>query len=122
MRGFLSAEELRPLDADYDGSFGDNRGSEFFDPLEKSVEFIHRAETVMGEISLLQDDLKDIWNEARDYGLDVAVLKEVLRRRKKSKHELEAHDIAVGNVELRMEGLNEDGEEYEPPDDKDFDL
>lgn len=118
MRGFLSEEELRPLDPDT--KFGDN-SREFFDPLQKSVEFINRAETVMGEISLLQDDLKDIWNEARDYGLDVAVLKDVIRRRKKSKHELEAHDIAVGNVELRMEGLNEDGEEYEPPDDSDFD-
>lgn len=106
-RGFLDDDEIAAISG---GAIG---RTEFFDPVEKAIEFIKRAELVMGEITLLQDDLKDIWNECRDYELDPAVLKDVIRRRKKAKHELEQHDIAVGNLELRMEGRNLDGEDYD---------
>ena len=107
MRGFLDDDEIAAISG---GAIG---RAEFFDPVEKSIELIKRAELVMGEISLLQDDLKDIWNEARDYEIDPAVLKTVITRRKKAKHEVEQLDIAVGNLELRMDGRNLDGEDYD---------
>lgn len=111
-RGFLDDESLsflRDQKLDYTG--------ERFDQVEKSIEFIGRAKTVMTEIALLQDDLKDIWAEARDWGLEVTVLKKVLARMKKTEHELEAEDIEVGNIELRLKGRDLDGEVYEPGDD-----
>jgi uncharacterized protein (UPF0335 family) len=105
-RGFYDDESLSFLR-------GQELSGEPFDPIEKSIEFIERAKVVQTEIAMLQDDLKDIWNEARDYGLDVTVLKKVLTRMKKSQAELEAEDIAVGNIELRLDGRDLDGETYE---------
>lgn len=91
-----------------------------FDPIEASIGFIERVKVVQTEITMLQEDVKDIWNEARDYGLDPAILKKVLARMKKSAAELEAEDIIVGNIELRLDGRDLDGETYEPRED-DFD-
>lgn len=107
MRGFLDDDELAPIR-------GLDLKPEFFDRLEKSKEFILRAEAVMSEIALLQYDLKELWNEAREYGIEVEVLKDVIRRRKKSKAALDAHEAAVFEVEQRMDGLNEYGDEYDP--------
>lgn len=115
-RGFLDDEDLAVLRGqkiEYTG--------ERFDPIEKSIEFIERAKTVMTEIAMLQDDLKDIWNEARDWGLEPTALKKVLARMKKSQAELEEEDITIGNIELRLQGRDLDGEVYEPREDDDFD-
>lgn len=115
-RGFYDDESLsflRGQEIDY--------GGESFDPIEKSIEFIERVKVVQTEIAMLQDDVKDIWNEARDYGLDVTVLKKVLARMKKTAAELEAEDILVGNIELRLDGRDLDGEAYERREEDDDD-
>lgn len=96
-RGFLDEDDFAIIGG------GDILG-ESFDPVQKSIEFIERIETIQSEVTLLQNDIKEVWNEARDYGLDLAVLREVMRRRKRSKSELEQHDIAVGSIELRLDG------------------
>lgn len=115
-RGFYDDDSLAMLRGQ------DLTHGERFDPIEKSIEFIERAKVVMTEIGMLQDDLKDIWNEARDYGLEPAVLKKVLARMKKTQAELEEEDITIGNIELRLDGRDLDGETYEPrEDDDDFD-
>ena len=80
-----------------------------FDRLEKSVEILLRAETVASEIRLLQEDLKEIWAEAKEYDLDVNVIKTVMRRRSKTKHENDEFDTNVSELELK---LDEEGDDH----------
>lgn len=123
-RGFLDDEDLRAITGQQ------LHGIENFDVVEKSQEFIERAKVVMGEISLLQEDLKEVFAEAREWGLDVEVLKTVIRRGRKSKPEVEALDHAVHTIEMAMDETpfyDRDGERHghdrEDHDDEDkFDI
>lgn len=108
-RGFLDDDDLRAIT----GQKLD--GIQSFDVVEKSQEFIERAKNVMSEITLLQEDLKEIWAEAREWGLEVDVLKLVIRRSRKSKAEVEAMDHAVQTIEMALDGTpayDDDGERH----------
>lgn len=108
-RGFLDDEDLRAITGQQ------LHGIESFNVVEKSQEFIERAKNVMSEITLLQEDLKEIWNEAREWGLEVEVLKTVIRRSKKSKPEVEALDHAVQTIEMALDDkpyYDRDGERH----------
>lgn len=95
----------KPLDAsELEGGLG-------FDPVAKSIEAIKRILSIQSEIELLQEDIKEVLREVEDFGIDANVIRDVLRRRKKTKQENEAHDIAVGNIEIRMDGIEDDRSE-----------
>lgn len=91
---------------------------ESFDTTEKSIEYVKRIKNVQSEIQLLQEDIKEIFREAEEYGIDANVLRDVLRRSKKTKAEIEAHDTAVASIELRLEGRDEFGEDFDRLDDE----
>lgn len=93
-------------------TYGDADG-EVFNPLEKSIEIIKRVESIQSEIAMLQSDQKEVFDEARDYGLDLDVIRTVLRRRRKTKHELEEHDIAVERLEMKLDEDFDDDERTE---------
>lgn len=69
-----------------------------------AVDYINRVLSVQGEINLLQDDVKEIYREASDAGLDVDMLKEVVSRRRKSLSAAEraSRDEAISNVEAAL--------------------
>lgn len=82
-----------------------------FDSVAKGIEAVNRILTIQSEIELLQNDIKEVLREVEDFGIDANVIRDVLRRRKKTKQENEAHDIAVGNIEIRMDGEDDDRSE-----------
>lgn len=82
-----------------------------FDRMEKSVEFVHRAEHILSEIRLLQEDLKELWQEAKEYDLDTNVIKTVIKRRSKTKHENDEFDCSVSELELKLDEEGDDDEE-----------
>ena len=53
--------------------------------------FVERIERVEEEIKTLTDDKKDIYAEAKGQGLDVKILREVIRIRKQGQKELDEH-------------------------------
>lgn len=85
------------LDGDDDLPLGEG-----FDPVEMSVDFVKRALLIISEIKLLQDDLKELYAEAKEYDLDVDVIKAVIKRRSKTEAENEQHDNAVSTLEFRL--------------------
>lgn len=78
-----------------------------FDPVQKSIDIIKRVEVVQAEIRLLQDDVKEIYDEAKDFGLNVEAIKAVIKRRSKSEHELEELDTETARIELAMSGADD---------------
>jgi uncharacterized protein (UPF0335 family) len=57
--------------------------------------FVERVERMNEEIKTANDDKRDIFAEAKGHGLDVAALKEVIRRRNKDPNQLSEHDAIV---------------------------
>ena len=54
--------------------------------------FVERIERLEEEIKALSDDKKDIYVEAKGEGLDVKVLREVVRLRKQDEKERDEHN------------------------------
>ncbi len=54
--------------------------------------FVERIERLEEEIKGLNDDKKDIYNEAKGEGFDVKILREVVRLRKQDKNERDERD------------------------------
>ena len=54
--------------------------------------FVERIERLEEEIKALSDDKKDIYVEAKGEGLDVKILREVVRLRKQDEKERDEHD------------------------------
>jgi uncharacterized protein (UPF0335 family) len=56
---------------------------------------IERIENLVVEKKAIQDDIKDIFAEAKGNGFDVKVLREIVRMRKQDKTERESHEAIV---------------------------
>jgi uncharacterized protein (UPF0335 family) len=54
--------------------------------------FVERIEHVEEEIKALNEDKKSIFDEAKNEGYDVKILKEVIRLRKQDKKERDEHE------------------------------
>ena len=54
--------------------------------------FVERIEHVEEEIRALNEDKKSIFDEAKNEGYDVKILKEVIRLRKQDKKERDEHE------------------------------
>ena len=54
--------------------------------------FVERIEHIEEEIKGLSEDKKEIFDEAKNAGYDVKILKEVIRMRKQDKKERDEHE------------------------------
>jgi uncharacterized protein (UPF0335 family) len=54
--------------------------------------FVERIERIEEEIKGLNEDRKEIFDEAKNEGYDVKILKEVIRLRKQDKKDRDEHD------------------------------
>ena len=54
--------------------------------------FVERIERIEEEIKGLNEDKKEIFDEAKNEGYDVKILKEVIRLRKQDKKDRDEHD------------------------------
>ena len=54
--------------------------------------FVERIERVEEEIKALTEDKKEIFDEAKNEGYDVKILKEVIRLRKQDKKDRDEHE------------------------------
>ncbi len=54
--------------------------------------FVERIERIEEEIKGLSEDKKEIFDEAKNEGYDVKILKEVIRLRKQDKKDRDEHD------------------------------
>ncbi len=57
--------------------------------------FVERIERIEEEIKGLNDDKKEIFDEAKGEGFDVKILKEVIRLRKQRPQERDEHDVLL---------------------------
>jgi uncharacterized protein (UPF0335 family) len=61
----------------------------------KLVSYVTRVERIAEERDALGEDIKEIIAEAKAAGFDAKIIREVIRRRKKSKAEIEEHDTML---------------------------
>ncbi len=66
--------------------------------------FIERIEHIDEEIKALNEGKKEVLSEAKGEGLDVKVLKEILRLRKQDKDERDEHESLLDLYLRAMEG------------------
>ena len=72
------------------------------DPNGKLRTLVDRIERIEGEKDAMASDIRDIYTEAKDNGYDTAVLRAVIRRRKKDRAELEAFDSELDRYESAL--------------------
>lgn len=72
---------------------------ELFDPLTKSQQIIRAVEALEAEKSELALEIRELFDEAKEYGLNVEAIKLVIRRRRKTRYERDELDTAVGEIE-----------------------
>lgn len=65
--------------------------------------YVARLESVEDEISVLNEDKKEIYGEVREHGYDVKALKAVLARRRKDQGQLSVFDAVIEQYELALE-------------------
>ena len=68
------------------------------------LSFIERIEHIEDELKHLNEDKKDIFTEAKGEGLDVKILKEILKLRKQDKDERDEHETLL---DLYMKAMEE---------------
>ena len=68
------------------------------------LSFIERIEHIEDELKQLAEDKKDVFTEAKGEGLDVKILKEILKLRKQDKDERDEHESLL---DLYMRALDE---------------
>ena len=68
------------------------------------LSFIERIEHIEDELKQLNEDKKDIFTEAKGEGLDVKILKEILKLRKQDKDERDEHETLL---DLYMRAVDE---------------
>jgi uncharacterized protein (UPF0335 family) len=62
---------------------------------ERLMSIVERIEKLEGERKLLQEDIKDIYTEAKSAGYDVKVLRMLIASRKKDQDEWEAQQALL---------------------------
>ena len=61
-------------------------------PGNRILSFIERIEHIDGELKALNEGKKEVFSEAKGEGLDIKVLKEILRLRKQDQDERDEQD------------------------------
>lgn len=89
---------------------GDNSGPAGFAAGELKA-FVERIERLEEEKQALQDDIKDIYAEAKGTGFDVKILRQVVRIRKQDKADREEQE-ALLDLYLQALGMTL-GEDYD---------
>lgn len=69
---------------------------------QQLAQFIDRAERMMEEISGMQDDLRDVFAEAKANGYDTKGIKAIIARRKKSKDVLQEEEAILETYETAL--------------------
>lgn len=75
----ISSDELRP---------GGNAQAQI-------LSFVERVERLTEEIDALGEDRKEVFAEAKGTGFDTKILREVIRRRKANKADVQEHDAIL---------------------------
>lgn len=71
----------------------------------KIKSFIERIERLQEEKAGIAEDIKNVFAEAKGTGYDTAVIREVLKRRKKSREDLAEWDSLVAAYEDSLPGV-----------------
>lgn len=74
--------------------------------------FVERIERLEEEKSTIQDDIKDVYAEAKGTGFDVKILREVIRIRRQDKAEREERE-AVLDMYMQALGMNFGAHDYD---------
>lgn len=74
---------------------------------ERIRSFIERIEQIEEELKALNEGKKEVFAEAKGEGLDVKILKEILKLRKQDKDERDEHELLL---DLYMRAMDEAGE------------
>lgn len=64
--------------------------------------FIERVERLEEEKKGIQDDIKEIFAEAKGTGFDVKILRQIVRRRKMDRQMRQEHDELIGLYESAL--------------------
>jgi uncharacterized protein (UPF0335 family) len=85
--------------------------SEFFGGLsaEHLRQFIERIERLIEEKKALQEDIKQVFLEAKSTGFDAAIMKEVIKLRAKDKADLEEEEYLLDTYKRALGMLPEVG-------------
>jgi len=67
--------------------------------------FITRIENVEEEKKGLSDDIREIYGEAKSAGFDTKVMREIIKRRRKKKDEIEAFDAVLATYETNLDSV-----------------
>jgi uncharacterized protein (UPF0335 family) len=70
--------------------------------VERLSSIVQRIERLQEEKQALQGDISDIFAEAKSAGFDCAVIRELLKRRKKEPAELEERDVLLDTYERAL--------------------
>ena len=82
---------------------GHNSGAQVEDVAQDQLRsFVERIERLEEEKKTINDDIKDVYAEAKGNGFDVAILRQVITLRKQDKSEREEKDALL---ELYMQAL-----------------
>lgn len=74
-------------------------------PESSFVNIVNRIERLTDEMKAIGEDRKDVFTEAKNRGdIDMKGLREVLRRRRMDRGELDALDAAVDKYERELQG------------------
>ena len=73
---------------------------------DRILSFIERIEHIEDELKALNEGKKEIFTEAKGEGLDVKVLKEILKLRKHDKDERDEHETLL---DLYMRAIEDAG-------------
>ena len=69
--------------------------------------YVQRIERMEEEKRERATDIKEIYTEAKSTGFDVKVLREVVRRRRKDKADIEAFDATLATYEANLDSILE---------------
>ena len=64
--------------------------------------YVKRIESITTQLDEFKEDVKDIYAEAKSEGFDVKALKEVIKRRKKNRADIESLEAIVETYESNI--------------------
>lgn len=73
---------------------------------ERIRSFVERAERLQGDISLLREDMKELFAEAKGEGFDTKALKRIIALRKKDREKL-AQEVAILQLYAAAMGMED---------------
>lgn len=86
---------------DEDGGMGHNSGAVTGEHLRQYIERIERLEE---EKKTINEDIREVFAEAKGNGFDTKIMRQVIKRRKMDAEDREEHDALVGLYEEALAG------------------